>query len=163
MTQSSVFVTPNSWFCVSLHAFSFLSQVYRLWGGAVWYWGAGFEGKPIQREPVKGQSSSRNRGQSLIFSTDSSLIHSHYEPILQSLISLYLTSSFFSFPSGLKPAENVKGQRCLTIIWPCPCWSRLQSGCRPACRATRPRLLSGTTTTRQKKFKSERVSTVTLR
>lgn len=45
---------------------SVLSQVCGVRGGAVWHRGAGLEGKPVQREPVKGQSSSGNRGQSLI-------------------------------------------------------------------------------------------------
>lgn len=73
-----------------------------------------------------------------------------------------LISNFSSlFPSGLQPTENVKGQRRLSVIRPRPRRSRLQSGRRPARGATRSRLLSGTTTARQKKFKGERVSTVT--
>lgn len=42
------------------------SQVYGVRGGAVRHRGAGLEGKPVQREPVKGQSPSGDRGQSLI-------------------------------------------------------------------------------------------------
>lgn len=45
-----------------------LSQVCGVRGGAVWHRGAGLKGKPVQREPVKGQSPSGNRGQSLIHS-----------------------------------------------------------------------------------------------
>lgn len=69
--------------------------------------------------------------------------------------------NFILSTSGLKLAKNVKGQRCVSVVRPRPSWSRFQSGCRPGSRATRPRLLSGTTTTRQKSFKGERVSSVT--
>lgn len=75
-----------------------------------------------------------------------------------------LIFNFYSlrFSPGLKSTEDVKGQRCVAIVRPGPCWGRLQSGRRPTRWATRPRLLSGTKTTGQKKLQSERVSAAPL-
>lgn len=42
---------------------------------------------------------------------------------------------FFAVLLGIQPPENVKSQRRLAVLWPRPCWSCLQSGCRPARRA----------------------------